>query len=378
MKIIYLTTGLYTGGAEMMLYKLLSKIDRDRFDPTVVSLMDNGTIGERIESLGFPVYLIGMKPGIPSLSAILKLLKIVREIQPDLIQGWMYHGNLAALLAYLFSTKKTHISWGIRASVYSLDLQKKMTAFINKLCAYFSKLPSSIIFVSHIAKKQHEALGYSDKKSCVIHNGFETSIFVPSSEAKLMLRSELGIAKTSFLIGLIGRYHPMKDHANFVKAASLLLKSHPDIHFVLVGRGVNRENQELSDLIHNLGVAKQMHLLGERQDIHHLTAALDIATSSSAYGEGFPNVIGEAMSCEVPCVVTDVGDSSLIVGNTGTVVSPRNPEALAEAWKSLISLERLEREILGKAARQRIIDCFSLDSIIHQYESLYESLLAIK
>jgi glycosyltransferase involved in cell wall biosynthesis len=170
----------------------------------------------------------------------------------------------------------------------------------------------------------------------------------------------------------------MKDHTNFLHAAALLLKSYPDVHFVLVGREVHTENKVLKNLIQDLGISQHIHLLGERRDMNRLTAALDIACSASAYGEGFPNVIGEAMSCGVPCAVTDVGDSGWIVGNTGRVVPPRSPEALAHAWKELIVLGSEGREILGKAARARIIECFSLDSVVHQYESLYESALAKK
>jgi glycosyltransferase involved in cell wall biosynthesis len=378
MKIVYITTGLYTGGAENMLYKLLSKINRERFNPVVVSLMDHGTVGDRIASLGVPVYTIGMKSGMPTPAAIWKLIRTMRQLKPDLIQGWMYHGNLAALVAKFFSSPKIPVLWGIRCSVYSLALQKRMTASIIKFCAALSRFTTEIVFVSQIAKKQHETLGYPSEKNSVIPNGFETSLFTPSSEARLNVRSELGLAETSFLIGLIARYHPMKDHTNFLHAAALLLKSYPDVHFVLVGREVHTENKVLKNLIQDLGISQHIHLLGERRDMNRLTAALDIACSASAYGEGFPNVIGEAMSCGVPCAVTDVGDSGWIVGNTGRVVPPRSPEALAHAWKELIVLGSEGREILGKAARARIIECFSLDSVVHQYESLYESALAKK
>lgn len=167
----------------------------------------------------------------------------------------------------------------------------------------------------------------------------------------------------------------MKDHANFIQAAALLLKDRSDVHFILAGTEVNSENHSLQQLIQNLEISNHIHLLGERKDISRLTAALDIASSASAYGEAFPMVVGESMSCAVPCVVTDVGDSAWIVGNTGKVVPPRNSEALANAWKELIEMGEEYRQALGKAARARIIECFGLETVVSQYEAVYENAL---
>jgi len=375
--VVHIITGLSSGGAEITLYKLLSRVNRERFSAVVVSLIDRGTLGDRIEALGIPVHTIGMKPGMLTPTAIWRLLHTVRQLKPDLVQGWMYHGNLAAQLSSIFLLHKVPVLWSIHNSIYSLTFEKKMTASVIRLGASLSKFPNNIVFVSRTSKSQHETLGYCSQNSCVIPNGFDTSLFIPSVAARLAVRSELGLSKKTFLIGIIGRYHPMKDHANFLQAAALLLKNRPNVHFLLVGQQVERENQVLNQLIQELRLFEQIHLLGERSDIPRLTAALDIACSSS-YSEAFPNVIGEAMSCGVPCVVTDVGDSSWIVGNTGRVVPSRNPEALANAWKELFDLDSETRETLGKAARKRIIECFAMDSFVNKYEELYESVLAEK
>jgi glycosyltransferase involved in cell wall biosynthesis len=372
MKILYVITGLTTGGAEMMLYKLLSKLDRNRFAPVVVSLMDRGTFGDRIEALGIPVHTIDMKSGIPTPAAIGRLIGTVRQLKPDLIQGWMYHGNLSAQFASLFSSHKIPVLWSIHHSLDSLASEKKMTQAIIRFSSIISLYTNQIVFVSKNSKLQHEALGYCSENSCIIPNGFDTSLFKPSIEARRTIRAELGLPEDSFLIGLIARYHPMKDHANFLQAAALLLKDYPNVQFVLAGNGVDEKNPTLCQLIHELGIAEGIHLLGERQDIPRLTAALDIASSAS-YTEAFPNVIGEAMSCAVPCAVTDVGDSAWIVGNAGRVVPPRDSEALANAWKELIELGPEGRKALGKAARVRIIESFSLNSVVARYESLYET-----
>lgn len=374
--ILYITTGLYTGGAERMLYNLLTKINQQRFEPVVVSLINRGTWGDHIEKLGIPIYTLGMKQGsLPTPAIILRLHRIIHQIQPDLIQGWMYHGNLAALLAESLASRNIPVIWNIQHSMYSLKYEKQMTQYIIRLGAQLSKKPRSIVFVSQIGKKQHEAIGFYSKNGCVIPNASDNSLFVPSTEAKYSVRTELGLSEDSFLIGKFARFHPMKDHVNFLKAAAILVKKRQNVHFLLAGTQVERDNSELQQLIENLGISQQVHLLGERRDMPRLTAALNILTVASAFGEAFPLVIGEAMSCGVPCVVTDVGDSTWIVSNTGRSVPPKHPQALANAWQELIELSTHEREALGQAARARIMEHFSLQSVVNQYEELYEQAL---
>jgi glycosyltransferase involved in cell wall biosynthesis len=248
-----------------------------------------------------------------------------------------------------------------------------MTQAVIRLGAPISKFAKQVLYVSKLSKTQHETLGYEAGNGCVIPNGIDTALFTPSLEARSIVRQQLGLPPASFLIGSICRYHPMKDHANFIKAAALLLKNYPDTHFMMAGSQVDAANKTLNQLIEELGIAERIHLLGERSDMPRLMAALDIMTSASAYGEAFPLVLGEAMSSGVPCTVTDVGDSGWIVGNTGWVVPPKNPEALAEAWQEAIELGSEDREKLGKAARSRIIECFSLELIVADYEKLYEA-----
>ena len=374
-KIVYIITGLATGGAEIMLYHLLAKINRQKFNPVVISLIDKGTLGDLIESLGISVYTLGMKRGIPTFTSVRQLIKTIGHLQPDLIQGWMYHGNLAAKLASIFSSRKIPVLWTIHHSINSLADEKRMTAAIIKFSALISQFTNQIAFVSQKSKIQHEALGYCDRNNCVIPNGFDTDLFQPSLQAKQTFRKELGLPESALLIGSISRFHPMKDHGNFLKAAALLLEKNSDIYFIMVGTNVDNNNSKLSELIQNLELVNQVHLLGERRDISLIMPSLDIVTSSSAYGEAFPLVIGEAMSCGVPCVVTDIGDSGWIVGETGKVIPPQNSEALAKAWQELIILTIEERKALGEMARERIINSFSLEFVVTKYENLYESCL---
>jgi glycosyltransferase involved in cell wall biosynthesis len=371
-KILYIVTDLPTGGAEVMLYQLLAKLDRTRFSPTVIALRGRGTLGDRIESLAIPVYTLGITSGVPTPQALWRLLRLVRQLQPDLIQGWMYHGNLAAQLASLVCAKKVPVLWDIQCSLYSLALEKKTTAMVIQACARLSQQPEKVVYVSRVSQAQHEALGYQASKSCFIPNACDPSVFQPNAAARSAIRAELGLPESTLLIGLVCRYHPMKDHVNFIKAAALLAQSHPEVHFVLAGKDVDANNEAINHFSEALGMQSQVHFLGERRDTPRLTAAFDIAASSSAYGEGWPLVLTEAMACGVPCVVTDVGDSGWLVGDTGLVVPPKNPEALAAAWQTIVELTPTQRQALGDAARQRVIEHFSLDTIVHRYEHLYE------
>ena len=369
-RIVFIITGLNTGGAEMMLYKLLSSLDRQKIDPVVISLTDRGALGDRISALGIQVHTIGMKTALPTPLDFWRLIYLIRQLKPDLIQGWLYHANIAAQIVTAFTYPQVPVLWNIRCSV--LGNEKLTTTLITWLGARLSRFPRRIINNAQNSAIEHQAIGYFSERTCIIPNGFNTECFIPSLEAYRQFRLDLGIPETTILIGIIARYHPMKDHANFIKAAELLLKKHPDIHFILVGKEVDWQNQQLFDIIHQLKIIKNIYLLGERQDIPYITAALDIASSSSSYGEGFPNTIGEAMSCGVPCVVTDVGDSAWIVGDTGRVVPPRNAEALYNGWLELIEMGDIARRGLGIKARQRIKENFSLESIVQKYQQIYE------
>src|SRR6185312_11674078 len=197
--------------------------------------------------------------------------------------------------------------WGVHQSLYSFAYEKSLTVLVIKLGALLSRAPGGIVYASKTGAGQHEAHGYNREKTLVFHQGFDTEKFAPSEEARFAVCRELGIPNDTLLIGMIGRYHPVKDHASFLRAAERVLNSRSEVRFILCGKGVDHNNPALRTLVEETQIRNRIHLLGERRDIERIMAALDIAVSSSC-SEGFPNVVGEAMSSGVPCVVTAVSD----------------------------------------------------------------------
>jgi glycosyltransferase involved in cell wall biosynthesis len=376
-RILFVITALQTGGAEMMLYKLLAGMDRGRFDPSVICLGRCGTPGVRIKSLGIPVHIAELSPTRPSLRSLWRVFKWVRDLRPDLIQGWMYHGNAVASFAQFLSVRSVPVLWSIRHTVYRLTDEKASTAKLIRLSALASRRVLRIIYASRASAERHEAMGFAPERTVLIPNGFDCDLFKPSTDARAAIRKQLNAGEDAILIGRIGRFHPMKDHASFFQAAGMISEMNRAIQFVLAGEGIDWKNPVIVDLVNRFRLNDRVHLLGERDDIPDLTAALDIATSSS-FSESYPNVIGEAMACGVPCVVTDVGHSAAIVGDAGLVVPPRDPTALAAAWLPLVEAGTAARAKLGAVARHRILSNFSLDQIVRQYEALYDEALQNK
>lgn len=357
----------------MVLCNLLSELDRTQSEHAVISLMDKGPLRSRLEALGVPVYSPRMTSARPNPAAWWRFLRLVRELKPDLLQGWMYHSNLAASWARAALRLRVPVAWSVHYTLNALDAEKPLTKLVIRLGAKFAGQADAIIFVSQTSRRQHAALGYNTQRAIVLPNGIDVREFRPSEEARQSVREELGLAKDSVLIGNIGRLHPMKDQANFLQSAALVAAKSPDANFLLAGRGVAPDTEALSNLIEKLGLRGRAHLLGERLDVARLAASLDVFMMSSAYGESFPNIVGEAMSCEVPCVVTDVGDCAWIVGDTGRVVAPQSPAPLAAQCLELLNLAPGKRQSLGAQARRRVIENFALESVAKHYASLYES-----
>jgi glycosyltransferase involved in cell wall biosynthesis len=373
-KVAHVITGLGVGGAEMMLYRLLSVLERPAFEPIVLSLSSPGPIGARIEALGVPVLNLELSRRFPQPWVLARLAAALRRFRPDLVQTWMYHADLLGGAAARLVTRAP-VVWGLHNSTLDPARTPASTRAIVGVCARISRrVPQRILSCSEVARRVHVALGYDAERMIMIPNGFDLSAFRPSDADRAGVRAELGLGAESLLVGLVARWHPQKDHANFIAAAARVAAQRADVHFLFVGTGVDDANVELRAAIAAAGGGDRFHLLGERADVPRLAAALDIAVSAAAFGEAFPLVVGEAMASGVPCVVTDVGDSAAMVGSTGRVVPPRNPIALAAGIGELLALPAAERRALGSAARARVGAEYDLNTVAERYAELYRSL----
>jgi len=377
MKICHIITGLGVGGAETVLSRLLLYLNKQRYESSVVSLTGLGPIGIKIQSLGINVKTLEMRNCVSDLKAVGELISYLKKNHFDLVQTWMYHANLIGGIAARLSGG-VPVVWGLQHGNTEKGIDKRATLRTVRLSAVLSHwLPATIICCSEATRKTHIQYGYCANKMKVIINGCDLKEFKPERAAREFILQELKLSNDTLLIGMVARFHPQKDHDNFIKAAEYLSKEIPEAHFILVGRDITQENKKLLKLIEKKNLKNRIHLLGERNDVPRITAGLDIATLSSSSGEGWPNVLGEAMACGIPCVVTDIGDSASIVGKAGEVVPTRNPKALANAWEKVAKLGLEERKQLGVVAKQKASEKFSFNIVVKQYEKIYEHIRAL-
>jgi glycosyltransferase involved in cell wall biosynthesis len=372
-KVMHIITTLGPAGAETMLSRVASGMDGTRFENEVVSVTGILDLAERMQGMGVRVRTLGMKASVPNPLLVMRLARWIRESKPDVIHTWMYHANLIGALAARLAGN-VPVVWSIHHSTLDPRVDKRRTMLVNRACAFLSrKFPARIVCCSEASLHIHKSISYATEKLEVIPNGFNLEEIKPDPAARASLREELGLPADLVLIGLAARFHPHKDHRNFVEAAGRLHKQVPEVHFLLCGMDITWQNSELAGWIKSAGISNCCHLLGPRKDMSRIFAGLDVATNSSR-SEAFPIAIGEAMACETPCVVTDVGDSALIVGETGTAVPPGDPHALAEAWRKLIEAGPAVRRRLGMAARHRVQRHFALPAIVERYQAIYERL----
>jgi len=349
MKILHLITSLDCGGAE----KMLAKVIRDsKHEHHVISLKPRGVITDEINA---QTYYAGWK--------VWQIYGFMKRLNPDVLMTWLYHADLVGLILGRLAGV-SRIIWNIRCS----DMRYRPWHYqwwIRKLCALLSKVPTMIVINSKSSKEFHKSIGYHPMIWKVIPNGFDTEMFKPRLLARARLMDELGLSGDERFIGIVARNHPMKDYRTFIKAAVRLSNIRKDVHFILVGKDVWKEPPDTR------GNIDKFHLLGERHDLPLLLPALDVLCMTSAYGEGFPNVVGEAMSCGVPCVVTDVGDAGYLVHSTGIVVPVGDYQAIADNCNSLLNLLPSSKHQLGLSARHRIKTMFNIDDIRERYEAVY-------
>ena len=360
-KILYVTAGLRGGGAEAMLARLATARPGVADEITIVSLLPAEAHMARLGAGAVTVVELRFDKVGGIAMGLFKLARLIAEIRPDIVQGWMYHGDLAALVALVLSGRRrqTRLIWSIRCSAMDWRGYGPRLALVVKACALLSRWPDVVTANSVAGLKSHLALGYRPQRLELVPNGVDVDEFRPDAAARRAVRTELGIPDDATVLAHVARVDAMKDHGSFLAAMTALR----DLSALLVGAGTE-----------NLSATRNVLRLGHRRDVARLFAAADFVVSSSRFGEGFSNVLAEGMACGLPAVATDVGDAKLIVGDTGLVVPPERPDALAAAIRTLAGQSGAARAERGSKARARIVENFTIRRAIGRYVDLYGSL----
>ncbi len=377
MRIIHVINSLEIGGAEMMLLKLLKSKVFLRDQILVVVLTKHSKLTERIQKLGFEVKHLNFCKSPLVIFEILKLYKIIKIFAPNIVHSWLYQADLiSGIISYWL--KIDGVVWSVRQSSLEFKHNKITTLLCAKLCALLSsRIATKITVNSKEAIKNHIKIGYDKNKICLVHNGFELNTFKKFKVKEKNKVIGLNIEINYPIVGFIGRYDIQKNHKGFLQAAKLVVENNQNVKFFLVGRNVTEKNNELSNLKNKFALNENVFFLGEREDIPVLMNIFDIFVLPSD-GESFPNVIGEAMACELPCVVTNVGETMDIIGKTGKVVSKGDMASLAKEIISLINLNTKQREKIGLDARNRIKNNFDIKIISKDFQNIYKQIFKEK
>lgn len=371
-KVLHVITGLDNGGAEGALCRLC--MNSKLYQHVVVSLIDGGVHEVRLKDAGIVVYCLGFYRAWMLPWIAIKLFFIVCRERPALIQTWMYHADFVGGIVARFAFMK-RIFWGIRHSSFEEGGSSKSTMILAKLCAMMSSfLPSGIICCANSAALLHQNIGYDANKISVIHNGYDLTVLKFNSSGRSSARREIGISDESFLIGMVARFNPQKDHANLIEALGILKEKSLSFKCVLVGPGIDENNKTLCAFLEDNNLDDDVVLLGARTDVSNIMSSLDVHVLSSAFGEAFPNVLAEAMACKTPCIATDVGDSAYIIDSCGWIVPPKSPGLLAlsieEAMCESASFPA-DWEARREKCSNRVKKHFSIEAMVKKYEAAW-------
>jgi glycosyltransferase involved in cell wall biosynthesis len=370
-RILFIIRSLGVGGAERQLVLLASGLRACGWDVTVCSTYAHGPLEPELLQRGVRVVVLRKSGRWDVVGPVHGLLRTVREARPDVIHGYMPTSNLLSLLARR-AYPAARVVWGVRASGLDWAQYDGLARRSFAVSARLARCADLIIANSHEGARWHVEAGYPAERVVVIPNGIDAARYVPDEAARARQRAAWGVGPDTLLIGLVGRIDPMKDHATFLRAAARLQDDAGDTRFACIGDGDAVLAAQLRALAAELGIAGRVRWEPATLDPRSAYCALDILTSSSRYGEGFPNVVGEAMACGVPCVVTRCGDAPLLVGETGIVVPSGDPDALASAWRALAAGERSR---LGTAARARVVEEFGVEQLVQRTATSLEALL---
>ncbi|SLM50315.1 Glycosyl transferase group 1 [Nitrospira japonica] len=360
---LFLTRSLTCGGSQRQLVELVRSLAQRNAPVAVATLYDGGPMRAELQGTAAPVFSLAKQTRWDLVRCLARLVKLVRRMRPMVVHGYLGTANILALLAKIAAPSVT-VVWGIRASNMDLRRYGWLDRTLYRLESRLSRFSDLIIVNSERGWEYAVAQGFPAEKMLCIPNGIDTERFKPDAEAGRRFRRRQRVGEDIPLIGLVGRIDPMKGHRTFLEAAAALIAAGGNARFVCVGNGEARRKKELRAQSERLGVAGLVTWLDEHDPIEEVYNGLDLLTSCSSYGEGFSNVVAEAMACGCPCVVTDVGDAGRIVGETGCIVTPDRSDEVVAAWEKLLSFSCSERANVGHAARDRIVRHFGLDRLV--------------
>ena len=369
LKVVFVIDKMARGGTERQLIELLKGIDKLRFDCAVIMLQGGGELSRKLYGIpGIRVIRLTRKGRRNIIRTLYRLFACLAKMKPDIVHSYLQGTNELCLLIGLML--KIRVVWGVRVSNLDFSDFNRLSRFIFRMGVWLSRFAQKVIFNSEAGRAFHAARGYSVRNMTVIHNGIDTDRYRPEVSLKTIDTDTWENGNAEYRIGIVGRIHPMKSHSTFLKAAALLLRKRKDVRFICVGGGDSRYLEKLRELERFLMLEGHFYWTDPLDDMTLSYNAMDIVSSCSIYGEGFSNAIGEAMACGVPCVVTDIGDSAKIVGETGVVIRPESPESLAEAWQTILDMTKEEKELLCQAARKRILRKFSIRTFVQKTEAV--------
>jgi glycosyltransferase involved in cell wall biosynthesis len=372
-KILHVITDLDRGGAEYCLKRLIGSTDTQRFSSKVVSLLPLGPLGNELRAEGIDVASLNCRTLLDVPRALWHLSKIIRWTQPDVIQTWLYHADFFGTLTS-FSRRNVQLVWNVRNSDLSEEKRFSRRA-LTWLLALMSGRADGIISNSIAGIDSHTRLGYKARQWAHIPNGWQIADQVPTPELRRAQREKFGLPTDDILIGLVARPAKQKDFECFFSAVSLLHNRMPNLKFVLIGRDVTPAMNECRCFLNNSDILNHLIFLGEQANVQSVLPALDAMTLTSAFGEGLPNSIGEAMAAGLPVICTDVGDVKRLVTDRNWIVPPKTPEALTNAWVTLAQLEPTIRATIGESNRNWIKSHYSIEQMQTKYDDLYAMLV---
>ncbi len=372
MKVLLLIRSLEYGGAERQLVGLAKELCKKGHSVTVLEFYSGGALEQDLRSAHVILHSLAKKGRWDVVAFFLRLLRFVMHERPQILYAFLGVPCILSVFLKLFSPEMK-IAWGVRASNVDLSRYDWLLIYAYKLECFLSRFADIVIANSHAGRNYAIEHGFP-RNIEVIPNGIDIDYFKPDFPARQKIHREWNINNNERLVGLVARLDPMKDHHTFLVAASLVAEKCPNAKFVCVGSGSVSYASELRRAAKKCRLDDRIIWAGLQNDMRAIYNSLDLLVSSS-YGEGFSNVVAEAMACGIPCVVTDVGDSAWIVGKTGIAVPPRNPEAIADGIVAMISKAGFLDGTLQRACRQRIIEKFSIEHLAGNMTTVFERLL---